>query len=316
MGALETMFRNVIVFVLLAVPGVVLVKTKILKTEQTHTLSKLLLYVGMPFLILKSTLNVSFNGELLKVVLLSAGIGVVYTFLWIFLSKPVTAMEKNDRTRGVMRFCAVFTNNGFLGIPLAVAVFPDKPLVLTCLIIINIITNAVMYTVGVFMISGDKSSVSVKKALVNPVLIAFVIGLILNVSGVKNYVPEIVDYAGHLGGLVTPLSMIILGMKLGSVKILPMFTSWKTYFVSALKLVVVPAIAVAIGFALKGVFAFGEDLILGLFVSFAMPTAALATTFADCYGGDVDNAVSFTLGTTILSIAVIPLLYWVVVALL
>lgn len=316
MDALITMFRNVIVFVLLAVPGVVLVKTKILKTEQTHTLSKLLLYVGMPFLILKSTLNVSFNGELLKVVLLSAGIGVAYTFLWIFLSKPFTKMEKNESTRGVMRFCAVFTNNGFLGIPLAVAVFPDKPLVLTCLIIINIITNAVMYTVGVFMISGDKSSVSVKKAVLNPVLIAFVIGLIFNVSGVKNYVPEVVDYASHLGGLVTPLSMIILGMKLGSVKILPMFTSWKTYYVSALKLVVVPAVAVAIGFALKSAFPFGEDLILGLFVSFAMPTAALATTFADCYGGDVDNAVSFTLGTTILSIAVIPLLYWAVVALL
>ena len=316
MDALITMFRNVIVFVLLAVPGAVLVKTKMLKTEQTHTLSKLLLYVGMPFLILKSTLNVSFNGELLKIVLLSAGIGVAYTFLWIFLSKPFTKMEKNESTRGVMRFCAVFTNNGFLGIPLAQAVFPDKPLVMTCLIIINIITNAVMYTVGVFMISRDKSTISAKKAVFNPVLIAFVIGLILNVLGVKTHVPEIVDYAGHLGGLVTPLSMIILGMKLGSVKILPMFTSWKTYFVSALKLVVVPAVAVAIGFALKGAFTFGEDLILGLFVSFAMPTAALATTFADCYGGDVDNAVSFTLGTTILSIAVIPLLYWVVVALL
>ena len=316
MDALITMFRNVIVFVLLAVPGAVLVKTKMLKTEQTHTLSKLLLYVGMPFLILKSTLNVSFNGELLKIVLLSAGIGVAYTFLWIFLSKPFTKMEKNDSTRGVMRFCAVFTNNGFLGIPLAQAVFPDKPLVMTCLIIINIITNAVMYTVGVFMISRDKSTISAKKAVFNPVLIAFVIGLILNVLGVQSYVPEIVSYAGHLGSLVTPLSMIILGMKLGSVKILPMFTSWKTYFVSALKLVVVPAVAVAIGFALKGAFTFGEDLILGLFVSFAMPTAALATTFADCYGGDVDNAVSFTLGTTILSIAVIPLLYWVVVALL
>jgi predicted permease len=316
MDALITMFRNVIVFVLLAVHGAVLVKTKMLKTEQTHTLSKLLLYVGMPFLILKSTLNVSFNGELLKIVLLSAGIGVAYTFLWIFLSKPFTKMEKNESTRGVMRFCAVFTNNGFLGIPLAQAVFPDKPLVMTCLIIINIITNAVMYTVGVFMISRDKSTISAKKAVFNPVLIAFVIGLILNVLGVKTHVPEIVDYAGYLGGLVTPLSMIILGMKLGSVKILPMFTSWKTYFVSALKLVVVPAVAVAIGFALKGAFTFGEDLILGLFVSFAMPTAALATTFADCYGGDVDNAVSFTLGTTILSIAVIPLLYWVVVALL
>lgn len=316
MGALETMLRNVIVFVLLAVPGVVLVKTKILKSAQSDALSKVLLYIGMPFLILNSTLNISFNGELLKVVLLSAAIGVGYTFLWIFLSKSVTAMEKNEKTRGVMRFCSIFTNNGFLGIPLATAVFPHKPLVLTCVIIINIITNAVMYTVGVFMISGDKSSVSMKKAIFNPVLIAFVIGLICNALGVKKHLPEISTYAGYLGGVVTPLSMLILGMKLGGVKILPMFTSWKTYYVSGLKLVIVPVIAVALAFVFKNMLSFGEDLILGVFVAFGMPTAALATTFSDCYGGDVENAVSFTLGTTILSIPVIPLLYWLLVALL
>lgn len=316
MDALIVMLKNVVVFVLLAVPGVILVKTKLLKSEQSGVLSKVLLYVGMPFLILNSTLNVSFDGELLKVVLISAAIGVGYTFLWIFLSKPVTAMEKEGKTRGMMRFCATFTNNGFLGIPLAVAVFPDQPLVLTCVVIINIITNAVMYTVGVFMISGDKSSVSVKKALFNPVLIAFLIGLVLNLLGVKKYLPEISTYAGYLGGLVTPLSMLILGMKLGGVKILPMFTSWKTYFVSALKLVVVPAVIVAIAFAMRSAFTFGDDLVLGVFVAFAMPTAALATTFSDTYGGDVENAVSFTLGSTILSIATIPLLYGLLASLL
>ncbi|MBQ8291100.1 MAG: AEC family transporter [Clostridia bacterium] len=316
MGALETMLRNVIVFVLLAVPGVILVKTKILEGGQSGVLSKVLLYVGMPFLILNSTLDVSFGGDLLKVVLLAAAIGIGYTFLCIFLSKPVTAMEKDEKTRGIMRFCAVFGNNGFLGIPLTMAVFPDRPLVLTFVIIVNIINNAVMYTVGVFMISGDKSTVSVKKALLNPVLIAFIIGLILNLVGVQKYVPEISTYAGYLGSVVTPLSMLILGMKLGGVKLLPMFTSWKTYFVSALKLIVVPTLAVALAFALKGAFAFGEDLVLGSFVAFAMPTAALATTFSDSYGGDVEHAVSFTLGTTILSVVCIPLLYWVVTLLL
>ena len=316
MDALIVMLKNVIVFVLLAVPGVVLVKTKTLKSEQSGVLSKVLLYVGMPFLILNSTLNVSFGSEFLKMLLVSAAIGVGYTFLWIWISKPLTARERNANTQGMMRFCATFSNNGFLGIPLAAAVFSNRPLVMTCLIMINIITNAVMYTVGVFMISGDRSNVSVKKAFLNPVLIAFVIGLLLNLSGVKAHVPEISTYAGYLGGLVTPLSMLILGMKLGGVKILPMFTSWKTYYVSALKLVIVPAVIVALAFAVGNVFTFGDDLILGVFVAFAMPTAALATTFSDRFGGDVDNAVSFTLGTTILSIATIPLLYWLLVAIL
>ena len=44
--------------------------------------------------------------------------------------------------------------------------------------------------------------------------------------------------------------------------------------------------------------------------AFAMPTAGLASTFADGFNGDTENAVAFTLGTTILSILTIPTLYW------
>ena len=39
--------------------------------------------------------------------------------------------------------------------------------------------------------------------------------------------------------------------------------------------------------------------------------AGLASTFADEFGGDTENAVIFTLGTTMLSILTIPCLYWI-----
>ena len=54
----------------------------------------------------------------------------------------------------------------------------------------------------------------------------------------------------------------------------------------------------------------GSDAIIGFFVAFAMPAAGLATAFADQYQGDVENAVIGTLGSTILSILTIPVLYW------
>ena len=57
MDALIVMLKNVIIFVLLALPGFFLVKSKQLKAEQSGALSKLLTYVGMPFLILTSTIN-------------------------------------------------------------------------------------------------------------------------------------------------------------------------------------------------------------------------------------------------------------------
>ena len=312
--ALIIMLKNVIVFVALAIPGYLLIKTKLLKKEQSGALSMLLMYVGMPFLIFSSTINnITINTELLATIGIVLGIGVVYTFAMFFVSKPLTKMEREQKTQGMMRFSSVFSNNGFLGIPLAMAVFGAGSMALMVVIILNIVTNVLMYTLGIYLISGDRKAISLKKAFLNPVLIAFVIGIIANLLNVKGYVPEVATYSTHFSNLVTPISMTILGMKMGGVKFLELFKSWKTYYVSALKLVVFPMIIVAIVFVLNQVTAsITPDMVLGVLIAFAMPTAGLASTFSDNFGGDTENAVAFTLGTTVLSIVTIPLLYWAI----
>jgi predicted permease len=316
--ALIIMLKNVIVFVALAIPGYLLIKTKLLKKEQSGALSMLLMYVGMPFLIFSSTINnITINTELLATIGIVLGIGVVYTFAMFFVSKPLTKMEREQKTQGMMRFSSVFSNNGFLGIPLAMAVFGAGSMALMVVIILNIVTNVLMYTLGIYLISGDRKAISLKKAFLNPVLIAFVIGIIANLLNVKGYVPEVATYSTHFSNLVTPISMTILGMKMGGVKFLELFKSWKTYYVSALKLVVFPMIIVAIVFVLNQVTAIiTPDMVLGVLIAFAMPTAGLASTFSDNFGGDTENAVAFTLGTTVLSIVTIPLLYWAISLLL
>ncbi|MBQ8876097.1 MAG: AEC family transporter [Clostridia bacterium] len=314
MGEVWIMLKNVIVFVLLAVPGYLLVKTKLLKQEHSGVLSKLLVYVGMPFLILSSMIEkVTISKDLFATIGLAVGVGIGFTLLMFFATIPLTAQERQDKTRGMMRFCSMFSNNGFLGIPLAAAVFSDRADVMTVLIIINILTNVLMYTLGVYLISRDRKTISLKKAFLNPVLIAFAIGIVLNLCDVQKYIPEVATYSGHFRNLVTPISMTILGMKMAGVKMLSLFTSWKTYYVSALKLVVFPVLIVGVLLATKAVFGGGlvsEDFILGAFVSFATPTAGLASTFSDTHNGDSRSAVAFTLGSTILSVATIPLLYW------
>ena len=285
MGAFITMLRNVIVFVALALPGFLLVKTGQLKAEQSGALSKLLMYVGMPFLILSGTINnLSFSNELLLILVTTALVGAAYIFLTFFLSKSLTVGEKNEKTRGMMRFCAVFANNGFLGIPLAIAVFGADSAVFTVLIILNIITNILMYTLGVYLISGDKSRINLKKAFLNPVLIAFVIGIALNLLRVKEYVPELSTYSTHFSNIVTPISMTILGMKMGTVRFGKIFRSAKLYYVSLLKLVAFPlAIVGALALA-RTLFPGGivsKDVVLGFFVAFAMPNCGYELVWSD-----------------------------------
>lgn len=301
------------VFVALAIPGFLLVKGKELTQAQSGALSKLLMYVGMPFLILTNSIKISFDGELLLMIGVVAVIGVAYTFAMFFASKPLTDMEKQEKTKGMMRFCSVFSNSGFLGIPLAMAVFGAGSKVLTVVIILNIITNVLMYTLGVYLVSGDRTAMSLKKAFLNPVLIAFVVGIIVNLLKVHEYVPELVTYSNHFSNLVTPISMTILGMKMAGINFADLFRSWRTYYVSALKLVVFPLVVVLLAIVLKMALpVITTEVIFGIFIAFATPTAGLASTFSDTYNGDTDNAVAFTLGSTLLSVVTIPLFYWLI----
>ncbi|MBQ2740162.1 MAG: AEC family transporter [Clostridia bacterium] len=323
MDAFLEMIKNVLVFVALAVPGFLLVKTKVLSHEQSGALSKILMYVGMPFMIVNSTIHkVDFSkSELWATMGIAAAIGVLFTLAMFFASQPATAMEREEKTRGMMRFCSVFSNNGFIGLPLAAAVFPNNPNLYLAVVIINIITNVLMYTLGVYLVSGDKKLMSWKKALFNPVLIGFIVGIVLNLLGIQNNtdLKPVVNFVGYLNGLVIPISMMILGMKMGGVKFLQLFKSWKTYYVSALKLVVFPMVIVGILFACRAIWGdglFGFDMIVGVFIAIGTPTAGLASAFSDHYNGDTENAVAFTLGTTILCVATIPLLYWLIDALL
>ena len=324
MNEFIVILKNVILFVALAMPGYILVKTKILKSTDSGALSKLLTYVGMPFLIFYGILDVEFNAEFLLTAGISAGLFILVLVAIYILSVPLTANYKKTnppsttdditlkRKRGLLRFCMVFSNNGFLGIPLAMAVFPKDgafPLVLPILIIMNLLQNLITLDVGGYLVSGGKASISIKKTLINPILIAFIVGVILNVTNVIDPIPEIKSFAEHLKNLVTPVSMVILGMKLADIKILQLFTDFRTYYVSFIKLIVLPVIGVSLAILATNIFNLSNELILATFIAFAMPTAGLASTLADQHNGDTEGAVICTLGSTMLSVATIPLLY-------
>ena len=306
------MLKNVLLFVALALPGYVLVKTKILKAEQSQTLSKLLTYVGMPFLIVTSTYDVPLNGEILWSLLAVVFGGVAYTFFVLLCSKPLTKREENPKTRGLMQFCMAFSNNGFLGIPLVIAVFGANSPVFVYYIGLNLITNTLMNTLGLYLVSQDKKVVTAKRALLSPVVIALVLGVVLNLVKAFDYFPEGGQYSGYFSAIVTPLSMTVLGMKMGGIDLKSIFLSKKAYYVASLKLFFVPVALATVLVACNLLLGLPKAIVVAGFITFAMPAPTLSSTFADGFGGDTENAVTFTLLTTLLSVVTIPLLYFLI----
>ncbi|MBQ4121781.1 MAG: hypothetical protein IJD35_07195, partial [Clostridia bacterium] len=267
----------------------------------------------MPFMILTSTLKVEFTKDFAAEMGLLFLFGVVFTFLMLFATAFLCRGVKDDKKNGMMRFAMIFPNNGFLGIPLATAVFLNtRPAVVTFLVVLNIMNNLMLFSLGITMVSGDKSAIRLKKLLLNPVLIAFVAGVILNISGLAGKVPAVGEYSNYFSSIVTALSMVVLGIKLADVPFAKLFLNGSMYYVSFVRLIAFPALSVAIMFLLRTFLPVSDEMILGTFIAFVMPTAGLASTFADQYGGDTEGAVAYTLGSTILSVGVIPLLYWLV----
>lgn len=326
MDAFIIMLRKVVMFVALAIPGFVLVKSKIFTKEQSGVLSKMLTTVAMLFFIMASTMNsISFAPKGLLTLAISAFIGIGFTIVLYYLSSPLTCFEKskdgetNEETilwdkkkRGMLRFSSIFSNNGFLGIPLAKEVLGTTSGAMPVLIIINIINNLAMLTLGRNLVAGKKEKTNVFKLLLNPVILGFLVGVVLNLTKVGVYVPEIPTFVDNFSNLVTPLSMTILGMKMGQVDLGKIFVMPKMYYSAFIKLIVVPALIIAIMFAVKGAFGLSiidDNMFLGVFIAFSMPTAGLASALADGCNGDIENSVTYTLGSTILSVLTIPLLY-------
>lgn len=311
MDALLIMLKNVIIFVLLAVPGYLLVKGKVLKTEESAPFSKLLTEVGVPFLVFSSTLKLEFTEELTRTLLITAALTVAY-LLAMFPASAWLARRDDNKRWGMERFCMIFANNGFIGIPLAQAVFGAGSAVTACVIVINILNNVLMFSMGTPLVAGDSSARNLKKAVFNPVILAFVLGIALNLAGINGMIPEVMTYVTYFSNIVTPLSMVILGMKLAGVPMKKLFATRRLYWVGAWRLVLFPVLGTAAVLALcrLNLLWVTSDAVLAFFVAAAMPCAGLASAIADQCGGDTENAVKFTLGSTILSVITIPVLYW------
>ena len=86
------------------------------------------------------------------------------------------------------------------------------------MVVANVVCCVALNTIGVYLFTGDKKVISLKKILLNPAFLAFVFGIVVNLMGINATVPEVKLIANHLKGMVTPISMMIVGVKFAYVK--------------------------------------------------------------------------------------------------
>ena len=224
--------------------------------------------------------------------------GLLAFFFVLFRKKS----EENVRLR-IYNIALVFSNCGFFGIPVVEKLFPQRPDAAVYCLVFTLAMNLLCWTAVLYIITRDKKYIQVKRLFLNPSTISFAVAFALFVMSIK--LPGILSEAVTMGGKIsTPLCMVILGMRLGTVKAKALFGDFSQYAVIALKQMIIPLAVFGIMYFLP-VDVFLKQL---TFILFCCPVASNVLNYAELGGKGQDVACSCVLLGTILSIGTMPLM--------
>lgn len=311
-----TVLINVGIMLLYAVPGVVLVLTKILKSEHAKVIAKILLYVCSPILTLYSFQKVSYSNELSINMLIAFFFGLI-TMLGMTMLMYLIFRKKNEDVRfRVAAVCCAFGNEAFLGVPLMEAILPSYSAGAAMCAIYLTSMNIIGWTVACFVITKDKKYISIKRILLNPATIGFAISLVLyfldwHIIDIPMAGEPLSNCVFIVGKMSAPLCMLALGMRLGSMGLKKVFLEPIRYIVVAVKQFAFPLIV----FALVLFLPIPSDLKKAMVILSAVPVAQIAQTFAELVNQGQEDAVANCLASTILSIITVPVVSLLFVAL-
>ena len=243
--------KVLVVFIYIGV-GFIANRLKVLPEESVKHFISLVMGITVPCLMISSITSQSINGDMYRntilLLALSALIYIVTAALTTFISDRVFP-HKNQQDRNVLASAMTGCNSGFMGLPIASAVFGE--LVFYYLAIQTVVNNTYLFVVSLAQLhhrEGKKSSKSLGeklRPLINPTSVATVVAVIMLFAGL--HLPEyIMGIVEPLGDATIPLSMILVGVQLGGTDFGRLLSDKDLLITAAVKLILMPVIALLI----------------------------------------------------------------------
>lgn len=311
---------TVVFLLILMVPGFILVKCKMINDSVQNGFSTMVLYVCQPALMLMAFQNKEYSSELAVNMLIVAGLALLVHGVMIAFMMLVFKNKDKSAKINCLRFASVFGNCGYMGLPFLQSLFTGSYAneVLIYGGVVITIFNILTWSVGVFMMTGDKKQINIKNMLLNPTVISLLIAVIMFFTIQKPLVEIFPDgtfgdkvFHGltksitFLADMVTPLAMTVLGMKIAKANVKQLFTDKWAYVNAFNKLIVMGLLTILIVAWLP----VSNVVKYALFFLLSMPSANNTVLFAVTFGGDSESGSVFVLLSTLLSIVTIPLMF-------
>lgn len=297
MGAGLIIGKQILIMFIILMLGVICNLRGLITKDGTKSLSIVELNIVNPVLIFMSY-QTDYEPALMK--------GLMWAFLLAAISFAAAIpfsmifVPKKSRYSVIQRFSVVYSNCGFMGIPLIMNIYGSNGvLYLTAYITLF---NLLVWTHGYMMMKGKRDFSTLVKALLSPSVIATVLGFIFYITQIR--LPEIPYKAmDYISAMNTPLAMLIAGATVAQTNILKAFKGIEIYRVCAGKLLIVPALT----FALVR-FTPAPDIVkMVITIAAACPVATTGTMFAITMDRHPQKCSEFFAVTTVLSGLTLPL---------
>ncbi len=296
---------NVLLTLLYILPGYGLCKWKKVQAKHLTSLSALLVYLCSPCMTASAFLNMEFSMENL----INMGLFFVATLIFQMAFMGITYFllcRKNKESKyRVFSIATVLGNVGFFGQPLLRALLPNYPEALCYSIMFSLSMNILAFSFGVFCLTGEKKYMSLKSALLNPTVFGLVVALPLHIVGAASFLPTaLLNSIDLLGRMTTPLCMLILGIRLASVRLKPLFTRPLIYGLCISKMLLFPLFCYAAVFFLPLPTSFKATIL----ILSATPCASMIQNLAELHQSETELAATCVLVTTLLCFLTIPIM--------
>ena len=294
-------FFKIFVFLLL---GFALNKSKVIDSTGERALSDILLKAVLPFMIINSSQH-TYSTDAVNGMIACAAIAIGYyavSLIALRLSlKKVNILEDEKR---IMITCTVFANTGFVGFPLMEALYGSYGLLLAA--VFNLCYNLFFYTYAVYLFS-KKPRFALLDMFKSSVSVASIVAIVMFIIPWR--MPGFIsDTFKLIGDMTVPMSMIVMGSMLASVNIKKLLTDKKAYVVSALRLIVLPALVMGAVLLISNWVTIAPETKSVAVLMCALPCGSMNVIFAENY----EVAPHFSARTVSLSMVfmLVTIMFW------
>ena len=296
-------FRTMMSMMIFMAMGFILVKTKRTISEYGKLMSTILVYCATPGMIIASFQEMEYDSvqalQLLKFFVIS----LLAQLAMFMVLKLILGKRIHENSFRIFTIGSFMGNVGFFGQPIIIALFPTSPVAACYCMMFATSMNILVFTLGEYLISGDRHYASLKRAIVNPTVISLFVALPLYLLRIK--LPSFMfSSVASLRSMSAPLCMFLLGMRLAATPARQVFADPFTYGVSAMKLLVFPAFVFVVTSLIPGL---DNVFRMTITITSAAPCASVILALAELHECERQRAASALLVSSIMCVLTLPL---------